>query len=225
MRILLFGATGMVGYGVLRECLLAEDVSEVVTVGRRSLGRNHSKLTEIVVPDVADLDGVAEQLTGFDACFFCLGVSSVGMAEDKYRTITYDLTVSVAKRLAATDPGMTFVYVSGAGTDAEGKQMWARVKGATENAILAMPLRAFMFRPGIIQARHGAKPSSGWVRVAYTVLSPIIPVIRRFWPGAATATDSMGLAMLQLARNGGDLQLLDNKAINELAGSAAGPSS
>src|SRR5690349_6645130 len=131
MRVLLFGATGMVGQGVLRECLLDADVSEVLIVGRSAIEEDgtNPRLRELIVPDVAELSAIEPQLSGFDACFFCLGVSSVGMSEADYRRVTYDLTLAVAKTLARLNPAMTFVYVSGAGTDASGRSMWAGVKG------------------------------------------------------------------------------------------------
>ena len=151
MRILLFGATGMVGQGVLRECLVDGDVTRVLCVGRKPTGQQHPKLSELVVPDMSDYSAVEDKLSDFDACFFCLGVSSVGMSEADYRRITYDLTLAAAQPLARLNPQMTFIYVSGAGTDSteRGPTMWARVKGATENALMRLPFRAaYMFRPG-----------------------------------------------------------------------------
>src|SRR5690349_11404400 len=143
MNVLLFGATGMVGQGVLRECLLDPDVRRVLTVGRSATGRYHEKLAELAVPDLFDLSPHEQALTGYDACFFTLGVSAVGMSEESYSHITHDLTVSIAATLARLNPGMTFVYVSGAGTDTteHGRAMWARVKGRTENALLRMPFK------------------------------------------------------------------------------------
>jgi len=151
MKIMLFGATGMVGQGVLRECLVDCDVTRVLCVGRKPTGQQHPKLSELVVPDMTDYSAVEDKLSGFDACFFCLGVSSVGMTETDYRRITYDLTLAAAQPLARLNPQMTFIYVSGAGTDSteRGSTMWARVKGATENALMRLPFRAaYMFRPG-----------------------------------------------------------------------------
>ncbi len=155
MKVVLFGATGMVGQGVLRECLLDPDVESVLAVVRNASLPQHDKLREIVHQDVFDLAAIEDRLSGYDACFFCLGVSSVGMKEETYRRVTYDLTVSVAKTLAKLNPTMTFIYVSGAGTDSteRGRSMWARVKGRTENALLQMPFKAvFLFRPALHSA-------------------------------------------------------------------------
>src|SRR5580698_3602450 len=162
MNVLLFGATGMVGQGVLRECLLDSGVESVVSIGRSATGVHSAsgvsnpKLREIVHADLADYSTIESQLTGFDACFFCLGISSTGLTEEQYSRITYDITLRAAETLARLNTGMTFVYVSGAGTDSSehGRTMWARVKGRTENALLRMPFRAaYMFRPGVIQPR------------------------------------------------------------------------
>ena len=143
MKVVLFGATGMVGQGALRECLLDPDVESVLAVVRNASLPEHDKLREVVHQDVSDLAAIEDRLSGYDACFFCLGVSSVGMKEEAYQRVTYDLTVSVAKTLAKLNPTMTFIYVSGAGTDSteRGRSMWARVKGRTENALLQMPFR------------------------------------------------------------------------------------
>jgi len=149
MKVVLFGATGMIGQGVLRECLLAPAVTEVLTVGRAPTGKQHAKLREVTHADLGDLTAIEGDLRGADACFFCLGVSSAGMSEDAYRRITYDYTMAAARVFAALDPEATFVYVSGAGTDSteRGRSMWARVKGKTENDVLALLPNAYMFRP------------------------------------------------------------------------------
>jgi uncharacterized protein YbjT (DUF2867 family) len=157
MKVVVFGATGMIGQGVLRECLLDPRVTEVLTIGRKAAELAHEKLRELVTADLHNLSKMEGQLTGVKACFFCLGVSSAGMSEADYRRVTYDLTISAATTLAQLNPGMTFVYVSGAGTDAEGRSMWSQVKGKTENDLLAMDLDAYMFRPGYIQPSHGEK--------------------------------------------------------------------
>jgi uncharacterized protein YbjT (DUF2867 family) len=160
MNILIFGATGMVGQGVLRECLAAADVQRVVAVGRTPTGIVHPRLADVVTPNLMDLSSVGAQLAGFDACFFCLGVSSVGMSEPDYTRVTYDLTLSVARSLASINPALTFVYVTGAGTDSSehGKSMWARVKGRTENELLKLPFKgAYMFRPGVIQPLNAVR--------------------------------------------------------------------
>lgn len=205
MRVLLFGATGMVGQGVLRECLLDDGVERVLAVGRSATGQRDPKLRELVVPDLSDLSAVAGELAGFDACFFCLGVSSAGMSEAEYTRVTYDLTLAVARTLARLNPTMTFVYVSGAGTDASerGRTMWARVKGRTENALLALPFRAaYMFRPGFIQPLHGIRSRTALYRLGYVVLAPLTPLLRRLAPSAVTTTERVGRAMLALARHG-----------------------
>jgi uncharacterized protein YbjT (DUF2867 family) len=218
VRVAVFGASGMVGQGVLRECLAASDVEHVVAVGRRPLGVAHPKLEEVVVPDVAELHTAEAALSGLDAVFFPLGTSSVGKSEPEYSRVTYDLTVSVAATVARLNPGrLTFCYVSGTGTDSteKGPRMWARVKGRTENALLRMPFRAaFMFRPGIIQPRHGARSRTGWVRVLYVVLWPIAALLVA--TGSATTTDRVGRAMLRVARTGYPKPILENREINEL---------
>ena len=194
MNILLFGATGMVGQGVLRECLLDSRVQRVVVIGRRATGQHHAKLREIVHQDLSDLSAIDSELAGIDACFFCLGASAVGMSEAQYTRVTYDLTLSVAESLARINPAMTFVYVSGTGTDSteRGRAMWARVKGRTENALLRLPFRAaYMFRPAVIVPMHGIKSSTKWYRILYTVLAPLLPVLKRLDPDYVTTTERM----------------------------------
>jgi len=160
VKVVLFGATGMVGQGVLRECLLDPDVESVLAVVRNASLPQHDKLREIVHQDISDLSAIKDRLSDYSACFFCLGVSAVGMKEETYRQLTYDLTVSVARTLAKLNPTMTFIYVSGAGTDSteRGRLMWARVKGRTENALLQMQFKAvYLFRPAYIQPLHGIR--------------------------------------------------------------------
>jgi uncharacterized protein YbjT (DUF2867 family) len=220
VKVILFGATGMVGQGVLRECLLDDGIEEVLAVGRASTGQQHPKLREIVQPDLADLSPVADDLTGFDACLFCLGVSSTGMSEDEYRRITYDLTLSAARTLIARNPELTFAYVSGAGTDHTGRSrmMWARVKGQTENALLDLPIRAYMFRPAFIQPLHGAKSKTRIYSALYTVSRPLLPLLRRLWPSVVTDTERLGRAMIAAARVGAPKPVLETRDINALAG-------
>ncbi|WP_422097629.1 epimerase [Variovorax sp.] len=220
MKVLVFGATGMVGFGVLRECLLAPDVEEVVAVGRRPSGQQHPKLRDLVLPDMYDYTAAEPRLTGFDACFFCLGVSSVGMKEDAYRRVTYDLTLAAATVLARLNPEMTFAYVTGAGTDSSerGRSMWARVKGATENVLLKLPFRAaYMFRPGAIQPLHGANTKTPLYKAGIVLLTPVFGLARRLWPHLVTTTENMGLAMLAVARHGASKRVLDPLDINDLA--------
>lgn len=220
MKVLIFGATGMVGQGVLRECLLAPDVESVVAIGRNPTGQQHPKLRDLVHRNMYDYGDVESQLQGFDACFFCLGVSSVGMKEPEYRHITYDLTLAAAAAvLARLNPGMTFTYVTGAGTDSSerGSSMWARVKGATENALLRLPFKAaYMFRPGMIQPLHGIRSKTPVYDAAIVVLKPVLGLAFRLWPNRVTTTEKVGRAMLAVARNGSPKPILDPADINAL---------
>jgi uncharacterized protein YbjT (DUF2867 family) len=206
----------MVGHGVLRECLLDPDVEEVLAVGRGALGRSDTRLRELIVPNVADLSSVEPQVTGFDACFFCLGVSSVGMSEADYRRVTYDLTLGVATTLARLNPEMTFVYVSGAGTDASerGRSMWARVKGETENALLRLPFKAVMFRPGFIAPLHGIRSKTRLYRVLYALARPLTPLLRAAFPDHVTTSEQVGRAMLRVAKEGAPKPVLEMGDIN-----------
>jgi uncharacterized protein YbjT (DUF2867 family) len=225
MKVLLFGATGMIGQGVLRECLLDAAVERVLAVSRSATGQRHDKLHEIVHADLFDLTPIADRLSGFDACFFCLGVSSAGMAEAAYRRVTYDLTLEVARRLATLNPGMTFGYVSGMGTDSTGKGrvMWARVKGETENALLALPFKAaYMFRPAVIQPMHGIRSKTAVYQAFYTATRPLLPLLRGWLPRYVTTTEEMGKAMLEVARQGAPTRILENRDINEIAAGRAG---
>jgi uncharacterized protein YbjT (DUF2867 family) len=219
MNVLLFGATGMVGQGVLRECLRDAGVGRVLAVGRSATGQAHEKLRDLVVPDFADLSADEPQLTGFDACFFCLGVTSAGLSEERYTRLTYDLTLGVARTLARLSPGMAFVYVSGSGTDSSerGRIMWARVKGRTENALLALPFKAaYMFRPGYIQPLDGIQSRTRWYRFMYAAVAPLYPALRRLFPGAVTTTAQVGRAMLAVARDGFPRPVVQTRDINGL---------
>jgi uncharacterized protein YbjT (DUF2867 family) len=227
MKVILFGATGMIGQGVLRECLLDPAVLRVLTVGRKATGEAHEKVRELVRADLFDLGPVAGDLSGYDACFFCLGASAAGMAEAEYRRLTYDLTLSAARLLAERNPGMTFLYVSGAGTDSGGKgsAMWARVKGETENALLALPFKAaYMLRPGIIRPLHGITSRTPLYRAAYAVLGPLFPLVKALAPGQVLTTESLGRAMLEIAAHGAPKPLLEARDLNALADAyRAGP--
>lgn len=216
MRVILFGATGMVGRGVLRECLLDDRVTSVLAVGRAPTGVTHGKLREIRHDDLLDLSAIEGELGGHDACFFCLGVSSAGMREEDYRRVTYDFTLSAGETLARISPGSTFVYVSGAGTDVRGRAMWARVKGRTEEALLALPLQAYMFRPGYIQPMHGITSRTRLYRVAYVVTRPLYPVLRRVFGAGVTTTEQIGRAMIEVARQGAPQRILGPAEINAL---------
>lgn len=216
MRVVVFGATGMLGQGVLRECLADDRVEAVLTVGRSPTGLAHPKLREIRHADLLDLAPIAGELAGYDACFYCLGVSSAGMGEREYRRVTYDFTLSVARTLAGLSPGSTFVYVSGIGADARSRTMWARVKGETENALPALPLEVFVFRPGYIQPLHGATSRTRLYRLAYVVAAPFYPILRRVFPSSVTTTEQIGRAMIAVAAHGAPVRVLDAAAINAL---------
>jgi uncharacterized protein YbjT (DUF2867 family) len=215
MRVILFGGTGMIGRGVLRECLLDPDVQGVLAIGRSTLGQTHEKLSELVLADLTSYDAVSDQLRGYDACFFCLGVSSAGMSESDYRRITYDIAVAAARVLAQASPDMTFVFVSGAGTDAASKTMWARVKGEAENAILALPFRAkYAFRPAFVRPLHGITSRTRSYRILYATLRPLVPAVEALFPKYVTTTERVGRAMLNVAGKGYGKPILENDDIN-----------
>jgi uncharacterized protein YbjT (DUF2867 family) len=219
MNVILFGASGMVGQGVLRECLLDPDVKRVLGVGRSALEQQHAKLQQIVHQDFFNFAAIENQLGGYDACFFCLGVSSARMAEADYLHRTYDLTLAAAKILAKLNPGMTFIYVSGLGTDSteKGPTMWARVKGKTENALLQLPFKAaYMFRPGVIQPLHGIRSKTTLYQFFYSFLGPLMPLVKAVFPNAVTTTECMGRAMLKVAKEGAPKPLLETQDINAL---------
>ena len=226
MKVLIFGATGMVGQGVLFECLRNPEVELVTTVGRtpagepmanllRKLGLSGSKLHEIVHRDLTDLSPIEDELVGFDACFFPLGVSSSGMKEADYDRITCGLTLAAAQTLGRINPGMTFIYVSGAGTDSteQGSVMWARVKGRTENALLRLPLSAYMFRPGIIQPLDGIKSKTTAYRIGYSLMKPLLPLLHWALPNQVFSTREIGQAMLTVAKRGYVNRILETRDI------------
>jgi uncharacterized protein YbjT (DUF2867 family) len=220
MKVLIFGATGMVGQGVLRECLQDSGVALVETVGRTAAGLQHPKLREVVHKDLWDYSAIENQLTGFDACFFCLGVSSAGMKEADYDHVTYGITLAAAETLSRLNPRMTFIYVSGAGTDSseKGRVMWARVKGRTENVLLGLPFKAaYMFRPGLIEPLHGIRSKTAAYRFAYAVLKPLLPIFRRLFPALIVTTEQIGRAMLVVARQGASKRVLESKDIGSIA--------
>jgi uncharacterized protein YbjT (DUF2867 family) len=221
MRVILFGASGMVGQGVLRECLLDPDVQTVLSIGRSATGQSNAKLRELAHADFTDFAPIAGELTGYDACFFCLGISSAGMKEAEYRHITYDFTLAAAQVLAQQNPEMTFIYVSGTGTDSseKGRTMWARVKGETENALLRLPFKAaYMFRPGAIQPLHGITSKTRLYRVGYVVMAPLWPVLRALFPRSTITTEQVGRAMLTVGKRRADKHLIENVDIARLAG-------
>ncbi len=209
----------MVGRGVLRECLLDGDVAVVQTVGRSATGVMHSKLREIVHADLMHYSEIEADLAGFDACFFCLGVSSAGMAEPDYERLTYGVTMAAAETLSRLNPDMTFIYVSGAGTDSSerGRSMWARVKGRTENALSRLPFKdAYMFRPAGIQSLHGERSKTTAYRVGYILMSPLIPLLRRIFPDYILTTEEIGRAMIQVAKRGAPKKILESSDIRKL---------
>lgn len=220
MNVLLFGATGMIGQGVLRECLRDPGVERVVTVGREASGVTNTKLRQIVYDDLWNYAPIEALLAGFDACFFCLGVTSAGMSEADYTRITYDITMAAANVLVRLNPGMTFVFVSGAGTDSteHGRLMWARIKGKTENALLRMPFKAaYMFRPGVIQPMHGVRSRTAAYRILYSITAPLLPLLRVLFPNQILTTEDMGLAMLAAVRRGAPTRVLESRDIRQLA--------
>src|SRR4051812_21928816 len=226
MKVIVVGASGMVGQGVLRECLLDPEVERVLVVARRPLdavprGTARDKLVERVAPNMTDLSAIEGDLADYDACFFCLGITSVGMTEEAYRKVTYDITAAFAKTLARVSPGLTFVFVSGRGTDSteKGPTMWARVKGAAENVVAGAGFKAaYMFRPGIIQPRHGITSRTPAYRFLYVVLWPLVLLMKLLSPGSITSTDRVGRAMLAAAKRGAPKKILESADINALAG-------
>lgn len=220
MKVVLFGASGMVGQGALRECLLDRDVERVLSIVRRPTGKRHEKLEEIVHENFFDFSNLEPRLAGYDACFFCLGVSSAGMTERDYQRVTYDITLAAAKALARQNARLTFIYVSGAGTDSSerGRTMWARVKGKTENALLAMPFQAaYMFRPGLIQPLDGITSRTRAYRVVIALFGPLFPVGRALFPRHVMTTQQLGRAMLRAARQGAPKAVLQSPDIIALA--------
>jgi uncharacterized protein YbjT (DUF2867 family) len=216
VNVLIFGATGMVGQGVLRECLADAEVRLVQTVGRTSGGAQTPKLREIVHQDLFHYQDIEANLSGFDACFFCLGVSSSGMKEEDYERITYGITLAAAQTLCRLNPQMTFIYISGAGTDSSerGRSMWARVKGKTENALLKLPFaRAYMFRPGFIQPLDGIRSKTPSFRLMYALLKPLMPLLKMVMPNQLLDTSELGRAMLAVARQGYPQPVLEVKDI------------
>jgi uncharacterized protein YbjT (DUF2867 family) len=211
IKAIVTGATGMVGEGVLLECLENSDVTEVLVIHRKPLGRSHPKLKEMIHTDFFDLSPIAAQLGGYDACFFCLGISSVGISKDEYRRITYDLTLHVGETLARQNPAMTFCYVTGAGTDSteKGRSAWARVKGATENALLRLFPNGYMFRPGLMKATPGQQNLKVW----YRRLAWLYPIVHALYPAGSCTLREVGEAMIHVAQKGYPKKVLEVKDI------------
>ncbi|MFC4031134.1 NAD-dependent epimerase/dehydratase family protein [Streptomyces polygonati] len=219
MRVIVFGGSGMVGQGVLRACLEDPAVTEVVAVVRRPLGIGRPRLREVAHADFTDFSAVAGELSGADACFYCLGVSAAGRGEAEYERVTYDYALAAARTVAAGNPELTFTYVSGEGTDSSegGRSAWARIKGRTENALLSMDMRAYMFRPGWIQPVHGETSRTRLYRVMYTLASWLYPLLRRVAARHVTTTEHLGRAMLAVVRlEGGGPHILHSPEINRL---------
>jgi len=216
IKAIITGSTGMVGEGVLHECLNHSEVESVLVINRRTCGVQHPKLKEIIHSDFSDFSRIENELSGYNAAFLCMGVSSVGMKEEKFRHLTYDLTMALAKPLAKLNPDLTFTYVSGVGTDSteKGKIMWARVKGKTENDIINLPVKAgFAFRPGVITPTKGLKNTY----TAYKVMKPLLPVFRFLFPKYVCSLRELGLAMINVALTGYDKNVLEVKDIVKLA--------
>ncbi|HKD17737.1 MAG TPA: epimerase [Thermoanaerobaculia bacterium] len=217
MKVVLFGATGMVGGGALLEALDDSRVEEVVVVGRRSCAARHPKIREILLRDFFDYRPARSGFTDADACLFCLGVSSLGMSEEAYTRVTHDLTLAAARAILEAGSKPTFCYVSGAGTDANGRAMWARVKGRTENDLLAMPFRgAYMFRPGYIQPRRGVRSKTGWYRTFYAAFGVLYPLLRLALPSLVTSTDVLGRALVRVAAEGYPKPILETRDFNRI---------
>lgn len=219
MIILVFGATGMLGQAVVRECLRDSSVSRIITIGRRPTGIVDPKLTDIVESDITQLAPHEAMLHDVDACLFCLGVTSLGLSEAEYSRLTHDLTLAAARALVRINVHMTFIYVSGAGTDSteHGRVMWARVKGRTENALLTLGFHAaYMFRPGAVIPLHGIRSRTSWYNVVYSVIRPIAAPLTRLSPAHVTTSDRLARAMLAVAHDGYSSPILESSDINRL---------
>jgi uncharacterized protein YbjT (DUF2867 family) len=220
VKVVIFGATGMVGSGALLECLDDPRVISVLVVGRSSVGMTHPKLREILHQDFLDYSTIQQQFADRDACFFCLGVTSAGKSEDEYRRLTYDVTLAAAKAMVAVNPRMTFCYVSGQGTDStgRGRVMWARVKGKTENDLLAMRFKAaYMFRPALIAPMRGVRSKTRGYQIVLDVVGPILPLLHRLLPKYVTTTETVGRALIEASVNGYSTSVLLPDDINRLA--------
>ncbi len=216
LNVIVTGTTGMVGEGVLLECLDNDKVKQVLSVARRPSGIEHPKLEELIVIDFLQLDNVKDSMKGYNACFFCAGVSSLGMKEPEYTRITYDTTLHFANTLAHVNPGLVFCYVSGRGTDssAKGKLMWARVKGKTENDLMQLPgIKAYNFRPGVMKPINGQQH----LKRSYKIAARLIPLFQFFFPKSILTLQEVGQAMINSVFTGYDKQVLETKDIKALA--------
>ncbi|MBC7658587.1 MAG: NAD(P)H-binding protein [Chitinophagaceae bacterium] len=218
-NVLIFGASGMVGQGVLRECLLDPRIKKIQAIGRTPVESDDERLQNFVHSDLWNYDSIQDQLRGFDACFFCLGTTSAGKTEQEYTHITQDLTLAAAQALVKLNPNMTFIYVSGQGADntEKSKAMWARVRGHTENALRGLPFKAvYIFRPGMIQPLHDAESKTPSYRLMYRALRPVLPTLRKRFPNFITTTEQIGRAMLAVAANGADKAVLTNRDFDRI---------
>lgn len=216
INVIITGATGMVGEGVLLECLSHPDIKLVLSVVRRPSGMKHPKLKEVIIPDFMKPEGFRNQLAGYDACFFCAGVTSIGKSEAEYTRITYDTTIKFAKVLNEVNKNMVFCYVSGAMTDSseKGRLMWARVKGRTENELMRMPFKkAYNFRPGFIRPTKGQK----MLKPFYKVIGVFYPIVYLFYAKGFITMEELGLAMINCVRVGYERQILEVEDIKQLA--------
>ena len=219
MKVVLFGATGMVGQAVLRECLLDTRIESVLVVGRSALEVDDPRVTQLVHDDFLDLSALAVHFADLDACFFCLGVSANGMSEPAYRRVTYFITMAAARELAEQNPDMRFLYISGAGTDSteRGRLMWARVKGETENAVLSLPFDGYALRPGYIQPMHGIRSRNRLYRNVYRLTGGLYPLLARLAPRYVITSEELARAMITVAADGASARILDNAALLRLA--------
>jgi len=222
MKVLIFGATGMIGRAVLLECLRDADVDLVVSLARQAIGILDGKLREIIHHDFTDFSAMEESLSGFDACFYCLGISSAGLSEADYSRVTLTYTMAAAEPISRLNPTMKFIFVSGVGTDSteNGRVMWARVKGRAENALLRLPFQAYMFRPGFIEPLDGIESRTPLYRKLYAISRPLFPLLRRAFPNHVLTTRQIGRAMLQVARQGYPRHILEPRDIRLAAGPA-----
>ncbi len=215
IKVVITGATGMVGEGVLHECLKHPEVANVIVINRRPCGVQHHKLEEVIHTDFFDFSSVQERLRGYNACFFCMGVSSVGMDEEKYHKLTYDITTGLADAISEVNPDAAFCYISGTGTDSteQGRSMWARVKGKTENYVLGLFKKGYAFRPGYIQPIKGLKNTYK----VYKFIAPLYPVLKTLFPGYTCTLEDIGLAMIQVAKEPRESRVLECRDITRIA--------
>lgn len=209
----------MIGQGVLRECLENIQVETVLVINRQSCNISHPKLKEIIHKDLFDISVLKNDLAGYNTCFFCLGISSAGLSEKNYHKITFELTINIAGTLSSINKEMSICYISGAGTDSseKGKIMWARVKGKTENALLAMPFKkAYMFRPGYIQPMYGIRSKTKLYNALYAVLKPFYFILK-YSKNSVTNSEALAKAMINAVSKGYEKNILNCSDINKIA--------